>query len=329
MKSNKTVLVTGADGFIGSHLVELLVSKGYFVKALVQYNSFNNFGWLEDVPCKGQFEIISGDIRDPFFCKTISKNVDIIYHLAALIAIPYSYISPDSYLETNIKGTLNICEAARENEVHQLIHTSTSEVYGSAQYVPIDENHPIQPQSPYSASKIAADMMAMSYFKAFDLPLTIARPFNTYGPRQSARAVIPTIITQIASGAKEIKLGDVSPTRNFNYVEDTCRGFLEISNLPNSNGEIINIGSSSEISIADTFNLIRDLMKSNVSYVSDLQRIRPEKSEVNRLCCDSSKIENLTGFRVEVDIKEGLKRTIDWITQDSNLAKYKSEIYNV
>lgn len=329
MKNNLTVLVTGADGFIGSHLVELLVSKGFNVRTLVQYNSFNNFGWLEDVSCKGEFEILSGDIRDPFFCKIISKNVDIIYHLAALIAIPYSYISPDSYLETNIKGTLNICEAARENGVRQLIHTSTSEIYGSAKYVPIDENHPMQPQSPYSASKIAADMMAMSYYNSFDLPLTIARPFNTYGPRQSARAVIPTIITQIASGVKKIKLGDVSPTRNFNYVEDTCRGFLELSKAPKAIGEIINIGSSAEISIGNTFDLIRDLMNSDASYVTDLQRIRPEKSEVLRLSCDSSKIENLTGFRVEVDIKEGLKRTIDWITKDSNLAKYKSEIYNV
>ena len=224
-----TVLVTGADGFIGSHLVEMLHFKGHQVRALSQYNSFNNWGWLEDINCKDKIEILTGDIRDPHYCKEIVKSVDIIFHLAALIAIPYSYVAPDSYVDTNIKGTLNICQAAKENGNIRVIHTSTSEVNGTALYIPIDEKHPLQPQSPYSASKIAADAMAMSIFHAFDLPVTIARPFNTYGPRQSARAVIPTIILQIANGIKEIKLGDTSPTRDFNYVEDTCKGFLAIA----------------------------------------------------------------------------------------------------
>ena len=322
-------LVTGADGFIGSHLVELLASKGYRVSALSQYNSFNNWGWLEDINCKDKIEILTGDIRDPHYCKEIVKNVDIIFHLAALIAIPYSYVVPNSYVDTNINGTLNICQAAKENGNIRVIHTSTSEVYGTAQYVPIDEKHPMQPQSPYSASKIAADAMAMSFHNAFDLPVTIARPFNTYGPRQSARAVIPTIILQIANGIKEIKLGDTSPTRDFNYVEDTCRGFLAIAENDQTIGETINIGSNSEISIGSTFDLIKELMKSDVKLVTDKERIRPEKSEVFRLCCDNSKIHNLTGFKSQVDIREGLQRTIDWFTNPNNLKHYKSEIYNV
>jgi len=323
------VLVTGADGFIGSHLIEMLVNKGYQVKAISQYNSFNNWGWLEDINCKDQIEILSGDIRDPHFCKLITKEVDIIFHLAALIAIPYSYIAPDSYVDTNIKGTLNICQAAKESGNIRLIHTSTSEVYGTAQYVPIDENHPMQAQSPYSATKIAADAMAISFYNSFDLPLTIARPFNTYGPRQSARAVIPTIITQIANGMQEIKLGDVSPTRDFNYVEDTCRGFISLMESDKTIGETINIGSNFEISISDTLNIIKDLMNSDVKFIPDSERIRPGKSEVFRLWCDNSKIEKLTGFKPEVDIKEGLKRTIKWITKPDNLKYYKSEIYNV
>ena len=323
------VLVTGADGFIGSHLVEMLAIKGYQVKALSQYNSFNNWGWLEDINCKDQIEILSGDIRDPHFCKLITKEVDIIFHLAALIAIPYSYIAPDSYVDTNIKGTLNICQAAKESGNIRLIHTSTSEVYGTAQYVPIDENHPMQAQSPYSATKIAADAMAISFYNSFDLPLTIARPFNTYGPRQSARAVIPTIITQIANGMQEIKLGDVSPTRDFNYVEDTCRGFISLMESDKTIGETINIGSNFEISISDTLNIIKDLMNSDVKFIPDSERIRPGKSEVFRLWCDNSKIEKLTGFKPEVDIKEGLKRTIKWIMKPNNLKHYKSEIYNV
>lgn len=326
---SKVALVTGADGFIGSHLVEMLVSHGYSVKALSQYNSFNNWGWLESINCKDSIEIISGDIRDPFFCKDISKNVDIIFHLAALIAIPYSYIAPDSYLETNIKGTLNICQAAKENGNIKVVHTSTSEVYGTAQYVPIDELHPVSPQSPYSASKIAADSMAMSFYNSFNLPLSIVRPFNTYGPRQSARAVIPTIITQIANGMKEIKLGDLSPTRDFNYVEDTCRGFIAIAENDKSIGEIINIGSNSEISIADTLNIIKELMDSDVKFLIDNERLRPKDSEVFRLFCDNTKIKEMTGYSPQVSIRVGLKKTIDWFIDPKNLKHYKAEIYNV
>ena len=324
-----TALITGADGFIGSHLTEILVNQGYQVKALSQYNSFNNWGWLEDVDCKDKIEILTGDIRDPHYCKHITRGVDVIFHLAALIAIPYSYIAPDSYVDTNIKGALNICQAAKENGNIRVIHTSTSEVYGTAQYVPIDENHPLQPQSPYSATKIAADAMAMSFYNAFGLPVTIARPFNTYGPRQSARAVIPTIITQIASGVKEIKLGDVTPTRDFNYVDDTCRGFIALAECDESIGETVNIGSNSEITIGDTLNLIKELMGSDVEFVIDKDRIRPSKSEVFRLWCDNTKIKKLTGFESKVDIRQGLQQTIDWITQPENLKKYKSEIYNV
>jgi len=322
-------LITGADGFIGSHLTEMLVAKGYQVKALSQYNSFNNWGWLESINCKDEIEILTGDIRDPHYCKHITKGVDIIFHLAALIAIPYSYVAPDSYVDTNIKGTLNICQAAKENGNIRVIHTSTSEVYGTAQYVPIDESHPLQPQSPYSATKIAADAMAMSFYNAFDLPVTIARPFNTYGPRQSARAVIPTIITQIANGEKEIKLGDLTPTRDFNYVEDTCRGFIALAEEGKTIGETINIGSNFEISIADTLDIIKELMSSDVKFITDKQRIRPDKSEVFRLWCDNSKIEKLTGFKPQTDIRQGLQKTIDWIITPNNLNKYKSEIYNV
>jgi len=325
----ETVLVTGADGFIGSHLTEMLVAKGYQVKALAQYNSFNNWGWLEDINCNDQIEILTGDIRDPHYCKHITGEVDIIFHLAALIAIPYSYVAPDCYVDTNIKGTVNICQAAKENGVKRVIHTSTSEVYGTAQYVPIDENHPIQAQSPYSATKIAADAMAMSFYNAFNLPVTIARPFNTYGPRQSARAVIPTIITQIANGKKEIKLGDVTPTRDFNYVEDTCRGFIALAESDKTIGETVNIGSNFEISIGDTLNIIKELMGSDVNFLTDEQRLRPGKSEVFRLWCDNSKIENLTGFKSQVNITQGLQKTIDWITKPENFKHYKSEIYNV
>jgi NAD dependent epimerase/dehydratase len=327
--NNQKVLVTGADGIIGSHLVELLVIQGYKVKALAQYNSFNHWGWLEDVSCKAQIEIVCGDIRDPHFCRHITKDVDIIYHLAALIAIPYSYIAPESYVSTNVNGTLNICQAALDNNVCRVIHTSTSEVYGTAKYVPIDEKHPLQAQSPYSASKIGADAMAMSYFNAFDLPLTIARPFNTYGPRQSARAVIPTIISQIANGEKQIKLGDVSPTRDFNYVEDTCRGFLALAENDSCIGKTINIGSNYEVSVGDTLQLIKQIMKSNVEFVLDEQRIRPEKSEVNRLWCDNSQITQLTNFTPKHDLEAGLIKTIDWFIESDNLSKYKHNIYNV
>ena len=323
------VLVTGADGFIGSHLTELLVREGFEVRALSQYNSFNQWGWLEDVECKGEVEVVNGDVRDPHYCKHISRDIDIVFHLAALIAIPYSYVAPDSYVDTNVKGTLNICQAAIENRVKRVIHTSTSEVYGTARYVPIDEKHPLQPQSPYSASKIGADAIAMSFSNAFDLPLTIARPFNTYGPRQSARAVIPTIIAQIASGKKKIKLGDVAPTRDFNYVADTCRGFLELARCEKAIGETVNIGSNFEISVGDALNIIRELMNSDVEFVLDEQRLRPGKSEVFRLWCDNTKIRGLTGFKPEYDIRTGLELTVDWFTRKENLLKYKSSLYNV
>ena len=325
----KTVLVTGADGFIGSHLTELLVKEDFKVKALSQYNSFNNWGWLEDTECLSEIEVLSGDVRDPHYCNHIMKGVDTVFHLAALIAIPYSYVAPDSYVDTNIKGTLNICQAALENNVKRVIHTSTSEVYGTAQYVPIDEKHPLQAQSPYSASKIAADAMAMSFFNSFDLPLTIARPFNTYGPRQSARAVIPTIISQIASGKKQIQLGDVTPTRDFNYVADTCRGFLELAKCDKAVGEVVNIGSNFEISVGDTLNLIREIMNSDVEFLTDEKRLRPGKSEVFRLWCDNKKIRDLTGFEPQYDIRKGLEATVEWFTRPHILAKYKTDIYNV
>ena len=325
----KRALVTGADGFIGSHLTEMLVGRGYKVIALAQYNSFNDWGWLDKISCKEVVEVITGDIRDPHFCKHITQDIDIIFHLAALIAIPYSYIAPDSYIDTNIKGTLNICQAAKENNVQRVIHTSTSEVYGTAKYVPIDEKHPMQAQSPYSASKIAADSMAISFYNSFDLPVTIARPFNTYGPRQSARAVIPSIITQIAHGKESIRLGDISPTRDFNYVEDTCRGFIALAECENAIGQTVNIGSNYEISIGDTLNLIKDIMKSDVEFIADEQRYRPGKSEVFRLWCDNTLIENLTGFKPKVNIQEGLERTIKWFRDADNLENYKADIYNV
>jgi NAD dependent epimerase/dehydratase len=325
----KKVLVTGADGFIGSHLVELLVQKGYSVRALSYYNSFNNWGWLESLNCLPQIEVVTGDIRDPFLCAKITQGVDVVYHLAALIGIPYSYVAPQSYVETNVTGTLNICKAALENKVSRVVHTSTSEVYGTAKYVPIDEKHPLQPQSPYSATKISADMMAHSFFNSFDLPLTIARPFNTYGPRQSARAVIPTIITQLAGGAKQIKLGDASPTRDFNYVTDTCKGFLALGESESAIGQTVNIGSQTEVSIAETFNLIKKIMKIDAEIQVDHDRVRPEKSEVQRLCCDNALIKKLTSFRPEVSFETGLTKTIDWFLNSENIKKYKTHLYNV
>tara|TARA_B100001250_G_C19817322_1_gene799380 strand:+ start:1550 stop:2539 length:990 start_codon:yes stop_codon:yes gene_type:complete len=329
MGKYKNILITGADGFIGSHLTEMLTREGHNVRALAYYNSFNNWGWLEDIEKSKNLEIISGDIRDPFFCTEITKNIDQVFHLAALIGIPYSYVSPDSYIDTNIKGTLNICNAVRVNNIERLIHTSTSEVYGTAQYVPIDESHPLQPQSPYSASKIGADALAMSFYNSFDLPLTIARPFNTYGPRQSARAVIPSIISQIASGSKKVLTGDLSPTRDFNYVEDTCRGFIALSECTSSFGEVFNIGSNYEISISDTLELIKKIMGSQSETSLDNQRVRPADSEVNRLWCDNSKIKEFTGFEPQISLEEGLTRTINWFQNPSNLEKYKSDIYNV
>ena len=325
----KNCLVTGADGFIGSHLVEGLVEKGCKVRALALYNSFNDWGWLETISCLDQIEVVCGDVRDPFFCKEITKDIDTVFHLAALIAIPYSYIAPQSYVDTNVNGTVNMCKAAIENKVEKFIHTSTSEVYGTANYVPIDEKHPVQPQSPYSASKIAADAMAMSFFNSLDLPLTIARPFNTFGPRQSARAVIPTIITQIASGMKEIKLGDLSPTRDFNYVADTCRGFIALAESDSTKGLTVNIGSNYEISIADTLDKIKSIMNSDVKFITDEQRIRPEKSEVHRLWCDNTLIKKLTGYTPEVGIDEGLRKTVEWFSNPDNLKRYKTDIYNV
>lgn len=323
------VLVTGADGFIGSHLTEHLLSLGYQVRALALYNSFNDWGWLDSIEPNDRLTVETGDVRDPAFCQHLCRDVGTVYHLAALIAIPYSYRAPYSYVDTNVQGTLNMVQAAMDQGVSRFIHTSTSEVYGTAQYVPINEDHPLQPQSPYSASKIGADAMAMSYFNAFDFPVTIARPFNTYGPRQSARAVIPTIISQIAGGAKEIKLGDTSPTRDFNYVTDTCRGFAALARCNAAIGETVNIGSNYEISVQDTLEMIKEMMGSDVRFIQDNQRLRPGKSEVFRLWCDNAKIEKLTGFKPEVDIRQGLKYTIDWFTDPKNLARYKTGIYNV
>lgn len=322
------ILVTGADGFIGSHLTEMLLQQGHFVKALSYYNSFNYWGWLDDIK-HSNLEVLTGDVRDPHFCKHITKDIDTIFHLAALIAIPYSYIAPDSYVDTNVKGTLNICQAAKENGVQKVIVTSTSEVYGTAQYVPIDEKHPKQPQSPYSASKIGADMMALSFHNAFGLPVVIARPFNTYGPRQSARAIIPTIITQIANGKKEIKLGDLTPTRDFNFVRDTCRGFIALAQCEQAVGEEVNIASNYEISMRDTLALIAKIMNSDVRFVEDERRLRPQNSEVFRLWGDNTKIKSLTGFTPAYSIEDGLRETVTWFMNPENLKKYKSDIYNV
>lgn len=323
----KTALVTGADGFIGSHLTEHLLAKGYRVRALSQYNSFNNWGWLELIK-HPNLEVVCGDVRDANFCREISRNVDIIFHLAALIAIPYSYVAPDSYVDTNIKGTLNICQAALSCGVKRLVVTSTSEVYGTALTVPISESHPKQPQSPYSATKIGADALALSFYNAFNLPVVIARPFNTYGPRQSARAIIPTIISQIAAGERVIKVGDLRPTRDFNFVDDTCRGFIAIAETPGLEGMEINIATGQEISMNNLFNLIAELMGANVDYVVDPQRLRPEGSEVMRLLGDNKLITSRTSWQPSVDIREGLQRTIEWFTNPDNLKSYKTDIYN-
>lgn len=320
--------MTGADGFIGSHLTQLLLDEGYAVRALSQYNSFNTTGWLEDIEASDRLETVSGDVRDAAFCRRIAEGVDTIYHLAALIAIPYSYEAPGSYVDTNVGGTLNICQAAKDCGVKRLVVTSTSEVYGTARYVPIDEAHPRQPQSPYSATKIGADAIAQSFYNAFGLPVVTARPFNTYGPRQSARAIIPTIITQIANGAREIKVGDLTPTRDFNFVKDTVRGFLALGETPGIEGQEFNISTGTEISMADTLATIARIMDSDVKYVTDPERLRPAKSEVFRLCGDSSKLRELTGWAPRYSLEEGLRATIDWFCRPENLVKYKWQVYN-
>lgn len=326
---SQQVLVTGADGFIGSHLVELLLQRGYRVRALTLYNSFGFRGWLEGISDPG-LEIVSGDVRDADFCRTITRGCSVIFHLAALIAIPYSYEAPDSYVQTNIGGTLNMLQAARSEGVERIIITSTSEVYGTAREVPIPESHPRQPQSPYSATKIGADALALSFHASFGTPVVIARPFNTYGPRQSARAIIPTIISQIAAGCTDIKVGDLSPTRDFNYVLDTARGFVALAEAPLDKvaGREINICSGSEISMADTLATIARLMGRDVTFTVDPARLRPAASEVRRLCGDSSLIRSLTGWRSEVSLEEGLAQTISWFSRPENLARYKTDIYN-
>ena len=334
-RSNSTILITGADGFIGSHLTESLVRQGYKVRAFVMYNSFNSWGWLDHcgADVKGKFEVFSGDIRDPHGVKEAMRGCDAVLHLAALIAIPYSYHSPDTYVDTNIKGTLNVLQAARELDVKRVIHTSTSEVYGTAKFVPITEAHPLQGQSPYSATKIAADQLAYSFYASFNLPVVTVRPFNTYGPRQSARAVIPTIITQIANGNLQIKLGAVSPTRDFNYVQDTVAGFIAVLNSDQGLGEVVNIGSNFEISVGDTAQLIAEAMNVQIEIVTDDARLRPENSEVERLWADNSKAKELFGWQPSYPGREGLKRglieTAEWFAQRDNLRSYKSDIYNI
>lgn len=326
---NKKILITGADGFIGSHLTEKLVALGANVTALVEYNSFNSWGWLDSIDgnIKKNIEIISGDIREYDNVKRMIKGKDVVFHLAALIAIPYSYLSPMAYVKTNVEGTTNVLEACRDYSVEKIVHTSTSETYGTALYVPIDENHPMQGQSPYSASKISADKMAESYYNSFDLPVATIRPFNTYGPRQSARAVIPTIISQILAGKKEIKLGSLTPTRDFNYVNDTAEAFIKIAESDNTIGQVINAGTNNEISIGDLVKKIITLTGKDVRIICDDERLRPEKSEVNRLLADNTKIKNLTTWSPQYSLDEGLKETIDWISQ--NLKHFKTDIYNV
>ena len=325
---DKTVLVTGADGFIGSTLVEHLLRMGARVVALAQYNSFNYWGWLEDIPDIANVRVVTGDIRDPHFCLDLLQGINVVFHLAALIPIPYSYRAPDSYVDTNVKGTLNICQAAKANKVAKIVQTSTSEVYGSARYVPIDEAHPLTPQSPYSATKIASDAMALSFFYSFELPVVIARPFNAYGPRQSARAVIPTIISQIASGLTEVQLGDLTTTRDFTYVDDTCRGLISIAEH-DAIGEVFNIGSGKEVSVGCLFDTIAALMGSTARPVEDSGRLRPQGSEVRRLCCDNRKLLAATGFRTEIALEAGLEKTIAWFRNPENLRKYKGHLYNV
>lgn len=329
------VLVTGADGFIGSHLTEALVRAGHDVRAFVLYNSFNSWGWLDNCgkDVKGRFEVFAGDIRDPHGVKEAMKGCEAVLHLAALIAIPYSYHSPDTYVDTNVKGTLNVLQAARELGARRVVHTSTSEVYGTAHFVPITENHPLQGQSPYSASKIAADQLAYSFHASFGLPVVIARPFNTYGPRQSARAVIPTIITQIANGKRQIRLGAVSPTRDFSYVRDTVDGFIAALESDRGVGEVVNFGSNFEITIGDTALLIAEAMNAKIEIVTDEARLRPEKSEVERLWADNTKALELFGWQPayggRAGFKRGLQETADWFADVGNLRAYKADIYNI
>jgi len=332
---NKKILVTGADGFIGSHLTEELVRCGYDIRAFVYYNSFNSWGWLDhsEPEIKKNIEIFAGDIRDPHGVKQAMKGCDVVFHLAALIGIPYSYHSPDTYVDTNVKGTLNIVQAARELGVSKVLHTSTSEVYGTARFVPITEEHPLQGQSPYAASKIGADQIAMSFYLSFNTPVSIVRPFNTYGPRQSARAVIPTVITQIATGKKNIKLGALKPTRDFNYVKDTVNGFIAIAQSDKTIGEVINIGSNYEISIGETVNLIAELMKTKINLKTDTKRIRPKNSEVDRLWAENAKAKKLTNWKPSYGKREGFKKglqeTIDWFINPDNLKQYKAGKYNI
>jgi dTDP-glucose 4,6-dehydratase len=321
------VLVTGAGGFIGSHLTEKLVKQGHKVRAFVRYNSRNSWGWLESSEVKDDIEVYSGDIRDYDSVRASLNGIDVIFHLAALIGIPYSYRSPLAYIKTNIEGIYNVCQAAREAGVARLIHTSTSEVYGTAQYVPIDENHPLQAQSPYAASKIGADQLALSFYRSFGLPVTVIRPFNTYGPRQSARAVIPTIITQLLRGHEEIKLGNLTPTRDFNFVEDTVDGFITAGLSPHTVGEVINIGSGREISIGELAALLGKLIGVEVRIQDDPARYRPEASEVERLCCNNNKARELTGWQPKYSLTDGLKITIEWFKQ--HLELYKTGQYNV
>jgi len=331
----KQILITGADGFIGSHLTEELVRLGTDVRAFVFYNSFNSWGWLDDSPAeiRKNCEVFAGDIRDPHGVKQAMKGCDIVFHLAALIGIPYSYHSPDAYVDTNVKGTLNVVQAARELDVSKVVHTSTSEVYGTARFVPITEEHPLQGQSPYSASKIGADHIAMSFYNAFDTPVSILRPFNTYGPRQSSRAVIPTVITQIANGMRKIKLGALHPTRDFSYIKDTVRGFMAVAKSEKSVGEVINIGSDFEVSIGETANLIAEIMGVDIEIETDQDRIRPNKSEVERLWADNSKVKALAGWEPMYDGKDGFRRglseTVKWFTNPENLKKYKATLYNI
>jgi NAD dependent epimerase/dehydratase len=333
--ANKKILVTGADGFIGSHLTEYLVRSGADVRAFVQYNSFNSWGWLDesDASVRNSLDVFAGDIRDPYGVRTAVKGCDVVLHLAALIAIPYSYHSPDTYIDTNVKGTLNIVQAAREFGIERVVHTSTSEVYGTALFVPITEEHPLQGQSPYSASKIGADQIAQSFYHSFNTPVATIRPFNTYGPRQSARAVIPTIITQVASGARQIKLGAVHPTRDFNYVQDTVRGFVAVAESDAAIGRVVNVGSNYEISVGDTARLIAELMGREVEFFTDEQRMRPAGSEVERLWACNRRAKELANWEPQYPgiegLKVGLQETIDWFTQPGNLARYKAGVYNI